>query len=172
MTREEFDEILEQTNAVICNREWYERAIKALEQESTDKENLVVEDCISRAELLKAVDTWDKFGCDADTKLVPVKDCYVPYIHYDDVVKAIKGMPSVQPKTEWIPVSERLPENHDCVLVWFEYIKDDWDCAWWGLAYYSLQNKKWFVSTNERNPIVKAWMPLPEPYELADSEKE
>ena len=31
MTKEEFDEILEQTNAVICNREWYERAIKALE---------------------------------------------------------------------------------------------------------------------------------------------
>ena len=63
------------------------------------------EDCISRAELLKAVDTWDKFGCDADTKLVPYKDCYVPYIRYDDVVKAIKGMPSVQskPKTgHWI----------------------------------------------------------------------
>ena len=65
----------------------------------TTKENLVIEDCISRAELLKAVDTWDKFGCDADTKLVPIKDCYVPYIHYDDVVKAIKGMPSIQPKT-------------------------------------------------------------------------
>jgi len=56
------------------------------------------DDCVSRAELLKAVDTWDKFGCDADTKLVPIKDCYVPYVHYDDIVKAIKGMPSVQPK--------------------------------------------------------------------------
>lgn len=85
------------------DEEWLKMAIKALEQESTAKENLVVEDCISRAELLKAVDTWDKFGCDADTKLVPIKDCYVPYIHYDDVVKAIKGMPSVQPKTgHWI----------------------------------------------------------------------
>lgn len=50
---------------------------------------------IDADELLKAVDTWDKFGCDADTKLVPIKDCYVPYIHYDDVVKAIKGMPTV-----------------------------------------------------------------------------
>jgi len=57
-------------------------------------------DCISRAELLKAVDTWDKFGCDVDSKLVPYKDCYVPYIHYDDVVKAIKGMPSIQPTTK------------------------------------------------------------------------
>ena len=34
MTNEEFDEILERTNAVVCNREWYERAVKALEQTS------------------------------------------------------------------------------------------------------------------------------------------
>jgi len=55
------------------------------------------EDAISREELLKAIETWDKFGCDADTKLVPYKDHYIPYIHYDDVIKAIKGMPSVTP---------------------------------------------------------------------------
>lgn len=63
------------------------------------------EDCISREELLKAIDTWDKFGCDADNKLIPVKDCYVPYIHYDDVVKCVKGLPSVNPKSKtghWI----------------------------------------------------------------------
>jgi len=30
MTSEEFDEVLERTNAVVCNREWCERAIKAL----------------------------------------------------------------------------------------------------------------------------------------------
>lgn len=51
---------------------------------------------IDADELLTAVDTWDKFGCDEHTKLVPVKDCYVPYVHYDDVVKAIKGAPTVQ----------------------------------------------------------------------------
>lgn len=33
MTNEEFDEILERTNAVVCNRDWYERAAKALEQQ-------------------------------------------------------------------------------------------------------------------------------------------
>ncbi len=73
--------------------------VKLLEQEPC-------EDCISRAELLKAIDTWDKFGCDADTKLVPYKDHYVPYIHYDDVIKCIKGMPSVQPKTEQEPKTD------------------------------------------------------------------
>jgi len=73
-------------------------AIKALDQEPC-------EDAISRDELLKAIDTWDKFGCDADTKLVPYQDYYIPYIHYDDVVKCIKGMPSVTPKPKtgyWI----------------------------------------------------------------------
>lgn len=81
----------------------------------TAKENLVVEDCISRAELLKAVDTWDKFGCDADSKLVPYKDCYVPYIHYDDVVKAIKGMPSIQPKTgHWIATEKDWWKCSEC----------------------------------------------------------
>ena len=50
---------------------------------------------ISLQAALDALSTWDKFGCDADGKLVPYKDDYIPYIHYDDVVKCIKGLPSV-----------------------------------------------------------------------------
>ena len=69
------------------------------------------EDAISREELLKAIETWDKFGCDADTKLVPYKDHYIPYIHYDDVIKAIKGMPSVTPSRP----TEHKPICDDCI---------------------------------------------------------
>ena len=69
------------------------------------------DDLISRDELLKAIDTWDKFGCDADTKLVPYQDHYIPYIHYDDVIKCIKGMPSVNPQD---------PKTGHCK-----------DCKWW-----------------------------------------
>ena len=79
-----------------------DQAIKALAQEP-------YEDAISRDELLKAIDTWDKFGCDADTKLVPYQDHYIPYIHYDDVVKCIKGMPPVNPQAKtghWIRFKE------------------------------------------------------------------
>lgn len=55
MTREEFDEILEQTNAVICNREWYERLIKAFEQETC-------EDTISRQAVLNLFNKSDDYN--------------------------------------------------------------------------------------------------------------
>ena len=66
-------------------------------------------DLINRDELLKTIDTWDKFGCDADTKLVPYQDHYVPYIHYDDVVNCIKGMSPVNPQ----PICEER-EKGEC----------------------------------------------------------
>ena len=57
------------------------------------------EDCISRSELLNAIDTWDKFGFEHTGCFVrEPKDDFVTYVHYDDVVKCIKGMPSVQPE--------------------------------------------------------------------------
>ena len=59
------------------------------------------DDLISRDELLKAIDTWDKFGYSARYGLERLdKDDigYVPYIHYDDVIKCIEGMPSVNPQ--------------------------------------------------------------------------
>lgn len=56
-------------------------------------------DAISREELLKAIDTWDKFGYTETGCFVrEPKGDYVPYIHYDDVIKSINGMPPVTPK--------------------------------------------------------------------------
>jgi hypothetical protein len=56
--------------------------------------------------------------------------------------------------SEWIPVSERLPEYDRTVLLTdgsdvtvAEYEQDGWSA--------------WYVSMNWRGPI--AWMPLPEP---------
>lgn len=190
MTREEAIKAIKShcyfANLVPVGKEALDVAIKALEQERIrsaeitqyrhDCEKLMEEnewlkkaieqepcDCISRSELLKAVDTWDKFGCDADLKLVPVKDCYVPYIHYDDVVKAIKGMPSVQSKTEWIPVSERLPEDKTYVLTTIKIPNRIAHArsGWYESGFFHNDNGDVWKATDME---VVAWMPLPEPY--------
>ncbi len=74
-------------------KEALENYIKALEQQPC-------EDCISRQDTLNAIETWDKFGVNAEQKLIRWKDHYVPYVHLDDVRNAIANMPSVTPKAE------------------------------------------------------------------------
>ena len=66
--------------------------------------NQVASDCISRQAALEAMETWDKFGCDPDGKLVRYDDDkhYIPYVHYEDMVHAIKHLPSAQRTGRWI----------------------------------------------------------------------
>ena len=41
---------------------------------------------------------------------------------YEDVVKEIKDIPSAEPKQEWIPCSERLPEDLEIVnITWVNH---------------------------------------------------
>ena len=67
-------------------------AIKALEQQPCD-------DAISRTELLKAIDTYDKFGYTITGCFVRnPKGDYIPYVHYYDVVNCVNSLLSVTPK--------------------------------------------------------------------------
>ena len=65
-------------------------------------------DLISRQAALDAMETWDKFGCDPDGKLVRYDDDnhYVPYVHYDDMIHVIKHLPSAQPEVKEIGYAE------------------------------------------------------------------
>lgn len=60
---------------------------------------------------------------------------------------------------EWIPVSERLPEKFESVLLSTQFGGV--------IAVCSTSNKRW-VEESGRNPYVEdkvlAWMPFPEPY--------
>ena len=53
-------------------------------------------DLISRSELLKAMNTWDKFGCDCHRGLVRIDSTnneeYVPFVYYEDMVKCVNNM--------------------------------------------------------------------------------
>ena len=71
----------------------------------------------------------------------------------------IKALPYAEPKTGWIPVSERLPENSGCVLI---SIAGDIE-----FGAYDRQNSDWAIWRDgywDEGKRADAWMPLPEPY--------
>ena len=82
----------------------------------------------------------------------------------------IDNLPSVTPtrkKEEWIPCSERLPENNGVYLVTIIFDIDETESGRdVTKAYFCSQSKKWKYFSNDD---VIAWMPLPEPYK-AESE--
>lgn len=63
---------------------------------------------------------------------------------------------TIEPENRWTPVSERLPEKCGVYLV--SGSKRVWLCEWVQMmTVYGWAN-------DARNPVVVAWMPLPEPY--------
>ena len=82
---------------------------RELEQIKSITKNDLGVDCIDRTQLLKAMDTWDKFGYTTRyglERLDKADKGFVPYVKYEDMVNCVKGMPQVtpQPKTgHWIP---------------------------------------------------------------------
>ena len=76
----------------------------------------------------------------------------------------------------WIPCSERLPENDDDVLCWYEYrimqgTHDGEMNQKFEIGYYNKYFKRWGGEVSSgRDCKVIAWMPLPEPYKESDEE--
>ena len=68
----------------------------------------------------------------------------------------IEKMPSAQ---QWIPCSERLPEEYAQYLICYE----DGECF-----VYWLEDADWARGVIEKEHII-AWMPLPEPYKGEES---
>lgn len=108
------------------------------------------DDAISRDELLKAIDTWDKFGYTETGCFVrEPKGDYVPYIHYDDVIKSIKGMPSVTQKSgKWIEDAityyEELNKRGLGVDEYTPYFVDDIACSVCLAMYSTIDNETQF----------------------------
>lgn len=76
-------------------------------------------------------------------------------------IAMVVNAPPVTPHPRWIPVSERLPESDDDVLV----VDDAGGLASVGIDWFDIYNGRWVNSQN-----VTAWMPLPKPYERGESD--
>lgn len=67
-------------------------------------------------------------------------------------------------RQRWIPVTERLPEDGDVVLCWYEYFRfGEYNRMYrtYGIGYYI--NGMWGGDVSSgRNTKVLAWMPLPD----------
>ena len=68
----------------------------------------------------------------------------------------------------WVSVKDRLPENNEEVLVWYEYFRyGEYNCLYqtWGIGEYFKNYNSWMIdhSTGGHKLRVIAWMPLPEP---------
>ena len=124
---------------------------------------------------------------DSAPAVAPCKDCedrrQAEYIRHGSSwheLQALRKFKEEHERTqgEWIPVSERLPENRDWYLGVFkepdtDFIGIPYICDYVGKVTKGTTNEGWIlrhctdvdnVSDYFRNLICVAWQPLPEPY--------
>lgn len=92
-----------------------------------------------------------------------------------------KGTPQ---QTSWIPCSERMPEirydkygnvSSDSVIIWCEQDSEDGKYEWYDIGFFqpatgcfqTISEEGYFLTICHISK-VKAWMPLPEPYQSND----
>lgn len=77
------------------------------------------------------------------------------------IIDEFEALPSAQ---QWIPCSERLPEDEEKVIVSIHDDSGDYAIDYSSSGWYVPAGDFWVVE-NETNSRVIAWMPLPEPWE-------
>lgn len=88
----------------------------------------------------------------------------VPKEQYQRMVQRVAELTIAltEKKPEWIPCNERLPKSSGLYLVCGQWRGEDpkvWVCSFEVASYMS----GWINDVN--NPVIEAWMPLPDPYE-------
>lgn len=110
------------------------------------------EDCISRQAALDTIGN------------VPDYDDGMVWEALSHAQRDVALLPSATPKVEWIPVTERLPEEHKWVLC---------SCRTSIYEVLMLTNKGWEDGYDKvyMQGFVVAWQPLPEPYSESDDKE-
>lgn len=94
------------------------------------------------------------------------------FVSKDIIEREINSIPSAdRPRGEWIPCSERLPDERQDV-----YVTVFWDDYGDTITAYGMRTQfGWSLWNTAEAELIKgytviAWMPLPEPWKGADDE--
>lgn len=97
-------------------------------------------------------------------------------VTYNELGIIVDTKTEVQPERKtgrWIPCSEKLPEDYENVLCWYEYFRyGDYNRMWkdYGIGYYASEYNAWGgYGIQGQKVMVIAWMPLPAPYKEVET---
>lgn len=168
-------------NNDLISREDLKKAISEFHQKENDRLHSPLWGSIGLNALNRIIDNAPTVETDIE---VVAKDAYEH--GYTDGWKERFGEPNERPQVqgEWIPVSERLPDNRDWYLGVFkepdtDFIGIPYICDYVGEVTKGTTNEGWIlrhctdvnaVPDYFRNLICVAWRPLPEPYRKGGAE--
>jgi hypothetical protein len=97
------------------------------------------------------------------------RDCIWCSEEHRQLAEWLKELKQLREQTSWIPVSERLPEDRTYVLTTIKVPNRQAHArsGWYEGGFFHNDNGDTWKKTDME---VRAWMPLPEPYEPQESE--
>ena len=124
-------------------------------------------DLISRSALIKKIEStgWYHISERGNLATGANSELHTPLFKADDIFTALENAPAVDVGPKWISVEDRLPENGQVVLCWYEYFRfGNYNQMYrtYGIGYYFHGNWGGEVAQGQHSKVL-AWMSLPEP---------
>lgn len=121
----------------------------------------MIGDLIDRQAVIEKMRNRKKLFCKNKIEFMALsKDEKARVDEIDNCIADLVNAPSAEPEPKWIPVSERLPEEKEMVLITNN--KGHVRCGQYQ-GTFDDKNYRWWWKHNTLEEVI-AWMPLPEPW--------